>query len=53
MGFHHVMMSVGIWPIMLATISSAWKCGSAVTRDVDDGLYSKVAFVITKVYLVL
>ena len=53
LGFHHVMMAVGIWPILLVTIGSIWRSGVAVTRDVEDGLYSKAAYIITKVYILL
>lgn len=48
-GFHHVMLAVGIWPVLMATISSAWKSKSAITRDVEDGLYSKFSYLLTKV----
>ena len=43
------MMAVGIWPVMLATIGDAWRGQAAITRDVEDGLYCKVAYIITKV----
>ena len=48
-GFHHVMMAVGIWPVMIATIGETWRGQAAITRDVEDGLYSKTAYIITKV----
>jgi len=49
LGFHHVIMAVGIWPMMLAMISNAWQEKRPVTRDVEDGLYSKFSYIITKV----
>ena len=51
-GFHHVMMAVGIWPVMIATIGETWRGQAAITRDVEDGLYSKTAYIITKVSLI-
>ena len=51
LGFHHVMMAVGIWPVVLATIGEMWRGQAAITRDVDDGLYSKTAYIITKVII--
>ena len=45
------MMAVGIWPVMLATIGETWRGQAAITRDVEDGLYSKSAYIITKVIL--
>ena len=49
LGFYHVIMSVGIWPMLLTMISEAWREKLPVTRDVEDGLYSKFAYIITKV----
>ena len=46
------MMAVGIWPVMLATIGETWRGQAAITRDVEDGLYSKSAYIITKVKLI-
>ena len=50
LGFHHVLMAVGIWPLMMVTIGETWRGQAAITRDVEDGLYSKAAYIITKVY---
>ena len=47
------MMAVGIWPVMLATIGETWRGQAAITRDVEDGLYSKSAYIITKVNLII
>ena len=49
LGFHHVLMAVGIWPLMMVTIGETWRGQAAITRDVEDGLYSKAAYIITKV----
>ena len=51
MGFIHVIMSVGIWPMLLTMISEAWMEKLPMTRDVEDGLYSKFAYIITKVMI--
>ena len=48
-GFYHVLMTAGVWPgVLMSVVSSAWKAKSAVTRDVDDGLYSKTAYAVAK-----
>ncbi len=49
MGFHYVFMCVGIWPTLMSLISEEWRGKRSVTRDVDDRLYSKVAYLFTKV----
>lgn len=48
-GFHHVLMAVGIWPMLLAMISDSYREKRPITRDVEDGLYSKFAYIVTKV----
>jgi len=48
LGFHHVMLSVGLWPVLLATASEAWASKPAITRDVQDRLYSRFSFALTK-----
>jgi len=48
LGFHHVMMSVGLWPILLSTASEVWRSKPAVTRDVEDRLYSRFSYALTK-----
>jgi hypothetical protein len=49
LGFHHVFMSVGIWPMIMALITDEWRNKRPVTRDVEDRLYSKAAYIFTKV----
>jgi len=48
LGFHHVIMSVGLWPILLSTASEVWRSKPAVTRDVEDRLYSRFSYALTK-----
>ena len=48
-GFHHVMMSVSLWPTILIMIADVWRDKRPVTRDVEDRLYSKLAYLVTKV----
>ena len=43
-------LAVGIWPMLLTMISEVWREKRSVTRDVEDGLYSKLAYIITKVF---
>ena len=49
LGFFHALMAVGIWPMLLTMVSQTWREKRSVTRDVEDGLYSKFAYIITKV----
>ena len=49
LGFYHVLMAVGLWPgVLMSSVSAVWKAKSAVTRDLDDGLYSKTAYAVAK-----
>eukprot|EP00096_Caligus_rogercresseyi_P011213 TRINITY_DN4346_c0_g1_i1.p1 TRINITY_DN4346_c0_g1~~TRINITY_DN4346_c0_g1_i1.p1 ORF type:complete len:975 (+),score=241.06 TRINITY_DN4346_c0_g1_i1:188-3112(+) len=48
LGFHHVMMSVGIWPVMMAMITNEWNNKMPISRDVEDKLFSKVAYIFIK-----
>jgi len=48
LGFHHVMMCVGVWPMLLNVASDVWRSKPALTRDVDDRLYSKLVYGVTK-----
>ena len=43
------MMVVGIWPTLLHVITDINKSKAAITRDVNDRLYSKFAYIVTKV----
>jgi hypothetical protein len=47
-GFHHVMMCVALWPTLLIMVGDVWRSKRSVTRDVDDRLYSKLAYLVTK-----
>ncbi|CAG0900354.1 unnamed protein product [Darwinula stevensoni] len=48
LGFHYLMMGLGIWPSILLDLSDAWSEKAPITRDVSDGLYSKVNFIFCK-----
>ena len=50
LGFQHVMMTVGVWPMLLSLATGAWKSKPALTRDVDDRLYSRMVFGISQVH---
>ena len=52
LGFHHVMMVVGVWPILLNIVTEVWTSKPQVTRDLDDRLYSKFAYSVTKVVVI-
>ena len=52
LGFHHVMMVVGVWPMLLNMVTDVWTSKPQVTRDLDDRLYSKFAYSVTKVLLI-
>ena len=49
LGWHHVMMSVAPWPLILNFLSDLWRHKPMLTRDLDDNLYSKFAYSITKI----
>jgi len=49
LGWHHVMMSVATWPLILNFLSDLWRHKPMLTRDLDDKLYSKLAYSITKI----
>ena len=42
-------MSVGVWPMLMALITDEWRNKRAVSRDVEDRLYSKAIYIFTKV----
>jgi len=48
LGFHHVMMCVGVWPMLLNMVTQVWRSKPPLTRDVDDRLYSKLVYGVTK-----
>jgi ABC-type multidrug transport system ATPase subunit len=48
LGFHHVMMCVGVWPMLLNMVTEVWRSKPSLTRDVDDRLYSKLVYGLTK-----
>ena len=48
-GFYYVVSVVAVWPVLLMTISEVWRDKGPVIRDVRDGLYSRAAYIITKV----
>lgn len=50
-GFHHVMLVVGVWPTLLHLATDIWAGQEPVHRDLQDKLYSKFAYLITKVKL--
>ena len=49
LGWHHVMMSVATWPLILYTLTDRWNFKPMLTRDLDDRLYTKFAYSVTKV----
>jgi len=48
LGFHHVMMVAGVWPVLLNVVTEVWTSKPQVTRDLDDRLYSRFAYSVTK-----
>ena len=42
-------MSVGVWPMLMALITDEWRNKRAISRDVEDRLYSKAIYIFTKV----
>ena len=49
LGWHHVMMSVAPWPLILVSLSDLWRRKPMLTRDLEDNLYTKTAFSITEI----
>ena len=49
LGWHHVMMSVAPWPLILLSLSDLWRRKSMLTRDLEDALYTKTAYSITEI----
>lgn len=47
-GFYYVVMAVAVWPILLLTVTEVWCNKDAVNRDLEDQLYSKAAYIISK-----
>ena len=48
-GFNHVMSVVGVWTLLLHLAADVWRDRGAVARDINDDLYSKFAYIFTKV----
>ena len=48
-GFHYVMLVVGVWPTLMHLAAETWRGKEPVHRDIQDKLYSKFAFIFTKV----
>merc|ERR1712241_1025732 len=48
LGWHHVMMSVATWPLLLYTLTDRGNFKPMLTRDLDDRLYTKFAYSVTK-----
>jgi hypothetical protein len=48
-GFHHVMLVVGLWPVLLHLATDIWTGLPPVNRDIQDRLYSRLAYIATKV----
>ena len=53
LGFHHVIMCVGVWPMLMNVVTEVWRSKPPLTRDVEDRLYSKLVYGVTKVRLCL
>ena len=49
LGWHHVMMSVAPWPLILLSLSDLWRRKPMLTRDLEDALYTKTAYSITEI----
>jgi len=47
------MLVVGIWPILLHLATDLWQGLGPVNRDIQDRLYSRLAYICTKVTTIL
>ncbi|XP_043227809.1 ATP-binding cassette sub-family G member 8-like [Amphibalanus amphitrite] len=50
LGFHYTVMALGLWPLLLLSVSEVWKEKDAVSRDVADRLYSRLSLVVSKLF---
>lgn len=50
LGFHYTMLSLAPWPLLLLAINGVWREKDTVTHDVADRLYTKFAYVFSKVF---
>ena len=48
-GFNYVMSVVCVWSLVLHLAADVWRCRAPVARDIQDDLYSKFAYIFTKV----
>lgn len=48
-GFNHVMSVVGVWVLLLHLGAEVWRYRGPVARDIQDDLYSKFAYIFTRV----
>ncbi|XP_042910470.1 ATP-binding cassette sub-family G member 8 isoform X2 [Parasteatoda tepidariorum] len=47
-GFYYVMLTMGVWPTLLYTISRIWKEKATVVRDTRERLYHKFTYALCK-----
>jgi hypothetical protein len=48
-GFHHVMLVVGLWPLLMHLANHTASAMGPVNRDIQDRLYSRFAYICTEV----
>ena len=48
-GFHYAMLVCGVWPSLMLLAADTWRGMSPVRRDIEDNLYSRFAYIFTKV----
>lgn len=49
LGFHWVMLCLGLWPVVLIILHNDRKEIRYVARDISEGLYSRAMFIVAKV----
>lgn len=49
LGFHWVILCLGLWPVVLVILHNDRKEMRYVARDISEGLYSRAMFIVAKV----
>lgn len=49
LGFHWVLLCLGLWPVVLLILHNDRKEMRYVARDISEGLYSRAMFIVAKV----
>ncbi|CAN8027596.1 unnamed protein product [Ixodes persulcatus] len=48
LGFHYALLGLCLWPLLLGDITDVWKEKPFVVRDINEQLYTGLAYVVSK-----